>query len=170
MPEAPAGRAVRAFPAARTRPRPAPRRRRGEQEDRLPAEGGVEQAADQRTERRHHHHHRSTQPIIEAARLRSNRSRMMARPTTMPAEAPNACRMRADDQAADRVPAIAARLAAAVSARPASITGRRPKRSDSGPSRAARPPAQQKERDRELHGGGVGGELRAGPAAPAPGC
>ena len=44
----------------------------------------------------------ATSPIIEAARSRSNRSRMMARPTTMPAEAPSACRMRATISAVDR--------------------------------------------------------------------
>ena len=37
----------------------------------------------------------ATSPSTEAARSRPNRSRMMARATTMPADAPTACRMRA---------------------------------------------------------------------------
>jgi hypothetical protein len=75
----------------------------------------------------------ATRPSIEAARLRSNKSRMMARPITMPAEAPSACRMRAKIRPQTLEATIAKRLAAAVSANPAISTGRRPKRSDSGP-------------------------------------
>lgn len=75
----------------------------------------------------------ATSPNIAAARFLSNRSRMMARLTTIPAEAPSACSTRA----AIRLPivptTIARTLATVVSAKPASSTGRRPKRSDSGP-------------------------------------
>ena len=59
---------------------------------------------------------------------------MMARPITMPAVAPNACTVRATIRPVIEVAASAAKLATTVSASPASITGRRPKRSDSGPS------------------------------------
>ena len=75
----------------------------------------------------------ATRPSTEAARSRSNRSRMIARATTMPAEAPIACRMRATMMLSTVGMTIAIRLANTVSARPPSITGRRPKRSDSGP-------------------------------------
>ncbi len=59
---------------------------------------------------------------------------MIARPSTMPTVAPNACRVRARMMPVIEVAASAAKLATTVSARPASITGRRPKRSDSVPS------------------------------------
>ena len=75
----------------------------------------------------------ATSPSIAAARFRSNRSRMMARLTTMPAEAPNACSTRATIRLPTVPTDIASTLAAAVSARPIRTTGRRPKRSDSGP-------------------------------------
>ena len=58
---------------------------------------------------------------------------MMARLTTMPAEAPIACSTRATIRLPTVPTASASTLAAAVSARPARTTGRRPKRSDSGP-------------------------------------
>ncbi len=74
-----------------------------------------------------------TRPSMEAARSRSNRSRTMARLKTTPAEAPSACSTRAAIRAPTVPTAIASRLAAAESARPAISTGRRPKRSDSGP-------------------------------------
>ena len=75
-----------------------------------------------------------TSPIIEAARSRSKRSRMMARPITMPVEAPTACTKRATISAPIEEAAIAASEATTLRLRPASTTGRRPKRSDSGPS------------------------------------
>ncbi len=68
----------------------------------------------------------ATSPIIAAARLRSNKSRMMARPMTMPVEAPTACRMRATISVLTFDIANASRLAKTVSAKPASSTGRRP--------------------------------------------
>ena len=80
------------------RPRPPPRcwRSRGEQEDRLPSRkrcrAGRRSAAPTIGATTITV---ATRPIIDAARSRSNRSRMMARPTTMPVEAPSACSMRA---------------------------------------------------------------------------
>ena len=59
---------------------------------------------------------------------------MTARPTTMPAVAPKACAVRATIRPVIELVASAAKLATTVSARPASMTGRRPKRSDSVPS------------------------------------
>jgi hypothetical protein len=58
---------------------------------------------------------------------------MMARPITMPVEAPTACTMRAAISAPIEEVAMATSEA---STSPASTTGRRPKRSDSGPSRS----------------------------------
>jgi hypothetical protein len=75
----------------------------------------------------------ATRPSTEAARSRLNRSRMMARATTMPAEAPIACRIRAAITLSTVGMTIAIRLATTVSPRPPSMTGRRPKRSDNGP-------------------------------------
>ena len=59
---------------------------------------------------------------------------MMARPITMPVEAPIACTTRAPISAPIEEAAMAASEAMTLSVSPASITGRRPKRSDSGPS------------------------------------
>ena len=95
----------------------------------------------------------ATSPIIEAARSRANRSRMIARPMTTPVEAPSACRMRNAISPVMVDAAIEATLDTTVSARPARTTGRRPKRSDSGPEhqlRAGEP--DQIERDGELDG------------------
>ena len=58
---------------------------------------------------------------------------MMARPMVCPVEAPSDCTARAAMRAAMPAAKIAAVLATLASARPASTTGRRPKRSDSGP-------------------------------------
>ena len=58
----------------------------------------------------------------------------MARPMTMPAAAPTACTMRVTISASIDVAAKAASEASMFSVSPASTTGRRPKRSDSGPS------------------------------------
>ena len=59
---------------------------------------------------------------------------MMARPITMPVEAPTACNVRTAISAPIEEAASAASAATTASDRPASTTGRRPKRSDSGPS------------------------------------
>jgi len=59
---------------------------------------------------------------------------MMARPMTMPVEAPIACMTRAMISAPIEDAAMAASEATTLSVSPASTTGRRPKRSDSGPS------------------------------------
>ncbi len=59
---------------------------------------------------------------------------MMARPITSPEEAPSACSVRNRISMPIEVEKIAATLAVAVMNRPASSTGLRPKRSDSGPS------------------------------------
>ena len=135
---APARRvAGRGFPAAPPRPSTttASDGQRGEQEDRLPAEAGVEQAADQRAE--------ASAPPPSRWRpgrswrrrgSRSNRSRMMARrPRCRPTRrSPAGCARRSgsptvgiDDRRAGWRPTV--------SASPPSITGRRPNRSDSGP-------------------------------------
>ena len=58
---------------------------------------------------------------------------MMARPTTTPVEAPIAWTMRATISASMLVAARAATLETAASVSPASTTGRRPNRSESGP-------------------------------------
>jgi hypothetical protein len=78
-------------------------------------------------------------PSIAAERSRSNRSRMIARPITMPADAPTACSMRAAISSVIELAAMAATDAPTLSARPASSTGRRPKRSESGPSSSCAP-------------------------------
>ena len=69
---------------------------------------------------------------------------MMARATTIPADAPTACRMRAAITLSTVGMTMAITLANTVSPSPVSITGRRPKRSDSGPitscARASRLP------------------------------
>jgi hypothetical protein len=75
-----------------------------------------------------------TSPIMPAARSRSSKSRMMARPITMPVEAPAACTMRAAISAPIEAANSAPNEATTDSASPASTTGRRPKRSDKGPS------------------------------------
>ena len=59
---------------------------------------------------------------------------MMARPITSPVEAPSACRPRAAISPPMLDIAIASTLDKAVIVRPTITTGRRPKRSDSGPS------------------------------------
>ena len=89
----------------------------------------------------------ATRPIIAADRSRSNRSRMMARPMTTPVAAPIACSTRMRMNVVASGVAIAARLATPVKARPPSTTGRRPKRSDSGPisNWAAASPARNSE-------------------------
>ena len=68
----------------------------------------------------------ATRPSTEAARSRSNRSRMMARPTTIPVEAPIAWRMRATIRLSTVARTTARRLTAAVKAMPPIMTGRRP--------------------------------------------
>ena len=77
-----------------------------------------------------------TSPITAAARSRSYRSRMMARQMTMPPEAPTACTTRAKISQPIELAQIAATDATTLSASPASITGRRPKRSDNGPRKS----------------------------------
>ena len=59
---------------------------------------------------------------------------MMARPITSPVEAPNACSARARISPPMLDIAMASTLDKAVIASPAIATGRRPNRSDSGPS------------------------------------
>ena len=59
---------------------------------------------------------------------------MMARPMDCPVEAPSDCTTRAAIRPAMPAAKIAAVLATLASASPASTTGRRPKRSDSGPN------------------------------------
>ena len=59
---------------------------------------------------------------------------MMARPMTMPVEAPTAWITRAPISAPIEEAAMAASEATTLSVSPASTTGRRPKRSDNGPS------------------------------------
>ena len=59
---------------------------------------------------------------------------MMARPMVWPVEAPSACTTRATIRVAMPAAKIAAVVATVASASPARITGRRPKRSDSGPN------------------------------------
>ncbi len=75
-----------------------------------------------------------TSPIMEAACSRSYRSRMMARLMVCPVEAPSDCATRATMRPAMLAAKMAAVLATVASASPASTTGRRPKRSDSGPN------------------------------------
>ncbi len=58
---------------------------------------------------------------------------MMARLTTMPVAPPSACRKRAAISCGSVCASEQPMLAATISARPASSTGRRPNLSDSGP-------------------------------------
>ncbi len=58
---------------------------------------------------------------------------MMARLTTMPVAPPSACRKRAAISCGRVSAKMQAALAATIRPRPHSSTGRRPKRSDSGP-------------------------------------
>ncbi len=75
----------------------------------------------------------ATRPSIEAARLLSKRSRMMARLTTRPAEAPTACSTRARIRLCTVEISTALMLASAVIVSATSSTGLLPTRSDSGP-------------------------------------
>jgi hypothetical protein len=59
---------------------------------------------------------------------------MMARPITTPVEAPIACTMRTAISALIEDAVVATSDATTASANPPSTTGRRPKRSDRGPS------------------------------------
>ena len=97
---------------------------------------------------------------------------MMARPITMPVEAPIACTTRAPISAPIEEAAMAASEATTVERQPgqhdrpaAEAVGQRAEQQLGG----AR--LEQIKRQRELHRAGVGGELRRpAPAAPAPGC
>src|SRR5690349_14575036 len=72
---------------------------------------------------------------------------MMARPITMPVEAPKACAVRAATRAYTLVADAAARLVSTVTTKPPSRTGRRPKRSDSEPSSNCARPSPPKNSD-----------------------
>ena len=106
-----------------------------EGEDRLPAERGVEHAADQRCDHRRDHHrhgdpadHRGgAVAVVEVADDRAADHDADGRAERLQQCAPRSVPV-------IEVAASAAKLATTVSARPASITGRRPKRSDSVPS------------------------------------
>ena len=96
---------------------------------------------------------------MAAARLRSNRSRMMARPTTMPADAPSACSTRAkirlstvDDHDGEHAGDRGEREAREQHRPPAEAVGQRPHQQLAGRER------QQIDRDGELDGGDVGRE------------
>ena len=112
----------------------------GEQEHRLPAEPGVEQAADQRAEGRHHHHHGGDQPDHRGGAVPVEQVADDGAADHDAGRGAERLQHPRHDQAADGADHDGqhARRGGQLSA--ASTTRRRPNRSDSGPITSC-PPA-----------------------------